>query len=633
MRPIADILVEILKQPSAFQGRYSPLDVVDELLEKEGEHSESDGLTISLGSFPLSYERIHMVRHKALGMIEVCLGSENPRAASRAVRSLSKVLSGFAPAFGRKSSDEELRWQDAERLTPLAIVEKRIESHLFPVALARELRVILRHFRRRDRKDAVDHSIDKLLLRIGDSTELFIYDALCTSEWEYDFESRDLDDKHRRFSARVQTAAKLLCEPSPQPRDQIAALEHMFSDAFRYGVNATPSGLALIECLCQDPEFRKEFSTYLFAEPAPGLGFQIRALLIALRRTDRDEYLRIGTVGAQRRGEIARGVASAVCYGESLQAPTEADLKLLTLLSQNMDRGVRLDARLGNAPLYKNAAIRLALGTDIGSDAALAEGLGMVFHSAHVNPDSLTAEQVRNILKFVPVDDLDGNGQSYHLSAFIDSACGAHPELAFGFIIARLDHEASLDAGCPDVESYRSVPYAGIHAHFRGFCRTASYPALLSQVRDRFIASQYPRYVLAELFWSMGDLNIETLSVMDEWLHAGDRPKVSAVLRLICSAPKTLAFAYPYFALHVVDAASEIGGDLAQEAIDAFVIHPKTREWQGTPAQPPEAMLRLRDTAGEMAEKTRDIPFGTKLFSAITRAVDQEIREWAQTRD
>jgi hypothetical protein len=39
------------------------------------------------------------------------------------------------------------------------------------------LRVILRHFRRRDRKDAVDHSIDKLLLRIGDSTELFIYDA------------------------------------------------------------------------------------------------------------------------------------------------------------------------------------------------------------------------------------------------------------------------------------------------------------------------------------------------------------------------------------------------------------------------------------------------------------------------
>ena len=96
---IADILVEILKQPSAFQGRYSPLDVVDELLEKEGEHSESDGLTISLGSFPLSYERIHMVRHKALGMIEVCLGSENPRAASRAVRSLSKVLSGFAASF------------------------------------------------------------------------------------------------------------------------------------------------------------------------------------------------------------------------------------------------------------------------------------------------------------------------------------------------------------------------------------------------------------------------------------------------------------------------------------------------------------------------------------------------------
>jgi hypothetical protein len=626
---IADILAEILKQPSAFEGRYTPLDVADELLEKEGEDSESDGLTISLGSFPLAYERIQVVRNKALRMIEISLGSGSPRAASRAIRSLSKVLSGFAPAFGRSCSDEELHWQDAERLAAVAIVEKRIDSPPFPVALARELRVILRHFRRSDRKDAIDTAIDRLLFRIGDSNELFIYDALCTTEWEYYMESRDTDDKQR--------ATGLLREQFPRPCDQIAALERMFSDAFSYGVNAAASGFKLIERLCQDIDFRKEFSAYLCAQPALGLGFQIRALLIVLRCTDQEEYLRIGTLGARGHGELARGVANAVCYGQALQAPTEADLSLLSLLSQNADRGIRLDALhgiagLGHAPSYRDVAIGLSLGTDIGADAALAEGFGMVFHPAHVNPDCLTAEQVRNIFhKLVPVDDLDGNGQSFHLSAFLDWASGAHPEPTFEFIIARLDYEASLDTDSRNRQSYLSVPYSNIQAHFRGFRRTSGYSALLAGVRDRFIAGRYPRYRLTELFWSMGELNIETLGVLDEWLHSGDRPKVSTILRLIGGAPKNLAFAFPYFALHVIDSAAEIGGDLAQEAIWAFVSHARTGEWLGTPAQPPEAMLRLRDMAVGMADKTKHIPSGATLFSAIARAVDQEIRDWART--
>jgi hypothetical protein len=202
--------------------------------------------------------------------------------------------------------------------------------------------------------------------------------------------------------------------------------------------------------------------------------------------------------------------------------------------------------------------------------------------------------------------------------------------LTFEFIIARLDYEAALDANSPELHSYQSVPYAHIQAHFRGFRRTASYSTLLSQVRDRFLGSKYPQYRLAKLFWSMGDLNTETLGVMDEWLHSGNRPKVSVVLRLVSDAPKNLAFAFPYFALHVVDSATEIGGDLAEEAAWAFVAHARTGGWLGTLAQPPQAMLTLRDTAVEMAEKMKAVPSGARLFSGIARAVDQEIREWVQ---
>ncbi len=123
---IADCLSELLMDPSAFDSRYTPLDVVDELLEKEGEHQESDGLTIKLGAFALAYDRVRVLRQKAFNMVETCLAMQNPRASSRAVISLSKVLSGLAPRFGRTSTDEELLWQDAERMEALAIIERRL---------------------------------------------------------------------------------------------------------------------------------------------------------------------------------------------------------------------------------------------------------------------------------------------------------------------------------------------------------------------------------------------------------------------------------------------------------------------------------------------------------------------------
>ena len=636
---IADFLSELLTDPSAFESRYTPLDVIDELLEKEGEHQESDGLTIALSAFALAYDRVREIRRKALSMVETCFGMDNPRASSRAVQSLSKVLSGFALKFGRRPTEEELVWQDTERMEALAVIERRLDREPVPVPLARELRRILKHFSRGKRNDSIDRAIERLLDRIGYPDDLFIYDTFCTSTWDYDVVSTDLEDGGRCLAARVQHASSLLRERFHRPEDQIAELERMLSEAASYGVDAVSSCYLVVQSLCQESDFRSEFSSYVFAGASPALAIQIRVLLPILRRTDPEEYLRLGSMAAKGGPPIARGAANAVCYGGTLRSPIAQDLQILRFLSQHPDRNVRSDAltgvgTIGRSEVYREAAIELALAIDIGTDGNLAEDLSRVFHPSGLHPDGLTPAQVRAILwKLVPLGDLDVHDQSYHLSEFLNWACRNHPELTFEFVIARLDEAAALRLNSTEWQSYDAVPDPGIQAKFHALSHTARYAEFLERVRDRMVIEGHDAHELTRVFWSIGALDVDTLSVIDVWLRCGDQAKFEAVLRLIRSGPEDLAFLFPYFAVHVLRCASEFGDDMIQEAIDSLVAKTLDRSWMGEAAAPPPAMTQLLGRATHLVEALAGVAEGVRLFSAVAESVRKQIQWWKEGSD
>ena len=120
---MADIAAELMSEHDAFDRQFTPLSIADALLKKEGEHHESDGITLSISGFTLNHKNIRQVRRKALALVEAALNSPSPRVASRAVLSLTRILSGFSPMLVRKSTREEHRWQEEERLRTLDIVD------------------------------------------------------------------------------------------------------------------------------------------------------------------------------------------------------------------------------------------------------------------------------------------------------------------------------------------------------------------------------------------------------------------------------------------------------------------------------------------------------------------------------
>src|SRR5713226_8071705 len=125
---MADFAARMSREPREFEGPFTPLNVVDKLLAKEGEFTESEGFTISFGGFSLNHPVVRPVREKALGIIETCLNEDDSKVALRATKSIASVLSGFLPLVGRVLSAGEVKWQMDERLSVLGMVENRLKK-------------------------------------------------------------------------------------------------------------------------------------------------------------------------------------------------------------------------------------------------------------------------------------------------------------------------------------------------------------------------------------------------------------------------------------------------------------------------------------------------------------------------
>ena len=81
----------------AYQGEFTPLSLMDELLDREVDDTELKGRAFSISALPVNYEVIKGLRERALRIIDHTLYAEEPRIVVRAARSLASVLAEFHP--------------------------------------------------------------------------------------------------------------------------------------------------------------------------------------------------------------------------------------------------------------------------------------------------------------------------------------------------------------------------------------------------------------------------------------------------------------------------------------------------------------------------------------------------------
>jgi hypothetical protein len=153
----------LARDASAYDGDFTPLDLVNTLLDREISHTERQGRAFAVAALPVHHGNVSPLRARSLETITNCLASSNPRMAVDAVESLSHVLSEYHPGLRADVTTDEQQWQDGERLRALEILTARVEQGSLALSLVwRICKLLFWVIERSQLTDQVKHEAEQL---------------------------------------------------------------------------------------------------------------------------------------------------------------------------------------------------------------------------------------------------------------------------------------------------------------------------------------------------------------------------------------------------------------------------------------------------------------------------------------
>ena len=615
---IADFATEKSKNDAEFAGSFSPLDLADKLLVKEGEFSQSDGFQVTFGSLPINYPKVKSSRQKALAIIERCLNSDRPRIVMAALKIATRVLSGYLPMAPRSPSADELEWQMNERHAVLDMLDSLV-SKSPPTPIALHIRSTLRRHRPYVNNAALADRIDEIAAKIGDTDELAIFQALSRGRYDLDDVHEPAENIEEARLQRVRRAADIFRDKYPDVPCQIAELVRMFKAARESGVDVGNSCYDFIEAICS-AEFVEPFLHFLFEfEPPLELALMISVILRELRRSDLSRYREVGALAvAHANSYLAIGAADSIASGPNLKQPIAEDVALASALALHPDKRVRhlnfgAVRRLGEHKQHEQEAIEIVLKTDIGDDAELADEMCETFDHG-IDKVHLSRAQVQSLTdKLIPTKNIEG----FYVARFLSWTGQRFPEMLFDLTVRRLDREADLNSQGSKSNGYTPIPYNDFMSTFRSLQASPNLRTFLEQIAARLTAHPDQSFWLKELFWSMGSIDGATLGVIDELLHNHDPNSTQMALVLLEGAPSGLALSRPHFAVHVIDESGLADSQLTGIAESILIVNAAKGHFSRTPGEPSPKYLGMKEESRIRRDVFPAGSSGSRLFGRI----------------
>ncbi len=141
-----------------------------------------------------------------------------------------------------------------------------------------------------------------------------------------------------------------------------------------------------------------------------------------------------------------------------------------------------------------------------------------------------------------------------------------------------------------------------------------------------------------ELFWRMGELDVETLSALDEWSHA-DPSRLQALAPLVRQCHEPIAIECPIFAMHACQVAAAAGAGAAERIATAFVGNAMPNQWSHAPGTAAPAFTEVAGRARRIHEMLGPVPHAevfkklrTKPFGLAVRTQKITIRHFVCDR-
>jgi hypothetical protein len=627
---IAKIARVLCSEPNAFRGNHTPLDVVDEMLKREGEEQESAGMTITL----FNYKVIAPVRSLCLQTLQECLSSSDARAACRAFHSLSRLIHGFLPAHA--VTDEEIRWQSEERVACLSMVADRLAAGDVSLPLAREIKADLEGFVARGHNEEANERARSVLGMLPATPHLAAFDAFCSGDWDI----RGPASTGMAIAEAMQHNRDLSREAATAFRNQFATVGECISELARFYVWArdchiTPNGSnELVHNLCDEPEFLTNLASELRSGTySPDLADTAQVVLRRLRERGGSEYP-ITALSASRSHDLVLARSAAVAMrGIEYDPANDDDLTILDEMAGHSDWHVQRSvvfalSAVGKHPGRLEDAIERILSFSPGEDKKLADEICDAFLYNRIPLDSLSEAHLDRLLdNLVSVPDLDEHGISMVLNWAVSNRSAA----IICFIKKRIQ-QASERKAARDW-SYSIVPRHQNQIDLHNLTNSAELLALRAFVLGKIEANESMGSDLIDLFWDLTLLDADSFETLRLWLHSSDASKFDLAIGLLHGAPGKLAFSNRDQILETLEAAEKLGGDHLTRAIGYFVSNVQPSTHLGLAGGQTPAIVDLGTSADAALTDPQLHPLLKRLYEAIKKSASIDLRPFSSDED
>ena len=563
--------VRLSKHHDAFDRAFTPLDILDEMLEREGEFSESRGYTVSFGGFGLPHEIVAPVRQNALDFLESLLYWERCSAAVRAISSLGRLLQRYLNRVGRESSAEEVAWQNAERLQVLSIFERRLSARPVALPVRRGIMSALRSATGVNCEEETRERARALLAGVDRDADLLIFDAVCTGDSSFPIISTE--DPAGSWSAQSRMQLTEACAVLDRKFATAAtrAAELVSKVKLAYNCKLEPRGYQrLIEFRSDDAALQSALVDCISADPDAAILIQELSTALLALHASRPAEFRSRAREILRKGVFHQILAAAGALRIHANRATEEDISLIGDFLRYPDARVKRSGLhaieyLGQNPALQPSLLRAALSVEVNGNAQVAAYLAAAFGPYGISVSLLTTEHVSSILdQFLRIEDLDTNQGG--ILTLLNQLPSRFPEQILGFLIARI--EIAIRKRAEGDWHYRAIRFSYGHISF-GSVERSTKLELIERCLRLYLEAEPPGDLYRDLFWDVvGALDDDVLSLVVKAVDDLDDKRLSQILVLIQTSPGRLAIGNPGFARAVL---GKLSGEHRNEAIAAFV--------------------------------------------------------------
>ncbi|MGB8028031.1 MAG: HNH endonuclease signature motif containing protein [Terracidiphilus sp.] len=612
--------VRLSKRHDAFEADFSPLNLVDAVLEREGEFEEYLGHAFSFGGFGLNYPAVADLRDNAIDFVNSLLYSEDCVVANRAIASLRCLLPNVMNRVGRVSEPNEIAWQQKERLKALSLLIQRLQVLPLSLVVRRQTIHAIRSGTAVSCSTEVRERAGAEISRVDWDLDLLLLDAVCCREGDFPITNKvDLVGSYQAQSQRqLEELAIALHRRYPTVQEKAQALVEKVKLAYQCRIE--PNGFervlrfyredgaliaALVERLMVDEDSLK-------------LNRELSAALFSLHIVRPQAFHELARA-ILARGELHQVLAAANALQVDAHNVGAADLEVIEEYLTFSDSRVRClclhhIAFLGQKPEFQSRLVHAVMAVEVKGDPEVAVALVEAFGPYGVRIEQLSEAEVEHILaQLAPVEDFSAH--QGRIPTFLSCLTSRFPNRILQFVLDRVDTEQERRSRGD--WSYRAFDSSYGHVSFASVT-TDDKVQLVRTCLDRYLRAESFADLYRDLFWTvLGGLDDESLSVLSDSVVNGDSQRVSKIIDLIRTSPGRLVLGNDGFVKRFL---RNLSGEMKSAAVAAFVDNAYSLGNWGGAGDPNQMIENNYKQIASALPKFQDDPDVRELYIALASA-------------